>query len=138
MKVFQIKFRIEAPRLAGVLERLGDVGPVVVEGVDETPTKDSIRGAIIKIGKDMQAIAPAWEENTVDHSIPTTRRLYGLGKQILLDRLKDGPVPFHALADTYVNAGLKKSGLGSALGKLLVARLVERDEKPGFWKLKGN
>jgi hypothetical protein len=76
----------------------------------------------------------------VDEKETRQRRAYwplGLGKKTIIDRLKDGPVPYHALANTYENAGLKKSGLGAALAKLLAAGLIERGIR-GFWKLKGN
>ena len=145
MKLFQVKFRIDPDRLGEVMERLSDVGPVVVEHVvdDEPPTirKDIVNfGQILADMKKAHEAEPSnlkWTENTVDHSKVIPRRPYGLGKQTLLDRLKDGPVPYHALMDTYMNAGLKKTGLGSALGTMLVAGLIERGE-PGFWKLKGN
>jgi DNA-binding HxlR family transcriptional regulator len=124
MKTYQIKFRVATRVLTSLLERIGEVGPVVIEVVDETPpvvTYSDIPG--------VQAY-----NGYADKSIPTPRMLYGTGKQAILDRLKDGPVPYHALADTYTNAGLKKSGLGAALGKMRAARLIEKTSA-GWWIL---
>lgn len=126
MKVYQLKFRISCHDLGQVLESLGDVGPVVVELVDEPVT--NVTRAIFT-----QRSVIASEAVQTEGWIPTAKK-YGTGKQTVLDKLAGGPAPFTAIADVYVAAGMKKTGLGALLSKMLIAGLIQRG-KQGWWEL---
>lgn len=119
MKTYQIKFRISTWDLSQVLESLGNVGPVVVELIDD--------------GKEVLGKV---SQEVVVNTKPKKEiyRGYKSGRQIILDALQDGPVSTRVLRVKYDKAGLSVKGLGAALAKTQVAGLIQRTTK-GWWEL---
>jgi hypothetical protein len=138
MNSYQIKFRVSEAFLVTVLDKLRYYGPLVVEVVDEvSPTKETIREDISKLGRDMLAAAQKegmnlnWKQ---ERPVRRRRAITGVGSAAVMAALQKEPLPYYKMRQAFISAGLAPTGFGSCLAKLRVRGDIVKTND-GTWAL---